>query len=715
MDNPVPRDREHLQLAYIFVAMSQEWQTALQAFLSANGLGFWKWNLTTNQIECDSECQRILGYDIGEVTNLDKFWKQIIHSQDLPRARKVLQDYLEKRIPIYKVKLRILTKFGQWKWILATAQIHQRDLNQKPVILVGTYKDITSEVSAKLAKKKQSKREKFFQELQAQIIAGNSLERILEFAVGELQHCLQVDKTVIYRPQADGSSSVVFESLANSLSSLKSRNISTHTSDCVGDQASIAKQQVIRKYIDSQTVDPQQQGKFFFKNEALHDRSDSDRSRTELLAPILVPSDQIQALSFTSHQQQFAIGQVGALSLLHTDYSPGEYPSSHKVSHYCWGMLAVQQYDRDREWENWEIDTLKQLTKLIAIAIRQQEQIAQFKRETAVRKSLEAKLNSQSQQLQINLQEISKLQEQLLESQKMSNLGQLTTDMLLEINKPADFIYKSLESASQYAQDLIEFLENYQSHPDRVQHFSTSNIQYLNLESVKTDFPNLLWSMGAGSERIKNIVGNLQIFLNNQEQIEKIDIHQEIDRTLQLLQYRLKEQPTRSGIQVIKNFGDLPPVEACRGEIAQVLINLIANAIDALEERMQQDYSFIPTIWVNTSSIANHLSLVERDRTETLGGKSLRKSKVIINITDNGKGILPHIQRQIFEPLFTTKSASKTKGLGLSICQQIIVHKHRGKLKCNSRLGEGSEFVIEINAKYPNLSYAMKNANFLNF
>ena len=210
--------------------------------------------------------------------------------------------------------------------------------------------------------------------------------------------------------------------------------------------------------------------------------------------------------------------------------------------------------------------------------------------------------------------------------------------------------------------------------------------------------------MGAGSERIKDIVENLQIFANNQEQIEKIDIHQEIDRTLQLLQYRLKEQPTRSGIQVIKNFGILPPVEGYLGEIAQVLINLIANAIDTLEERMEHDYSFIPTIWVNTNSIANHLSLVERDHTQTSGEKSFRKSKVIIKITDNGKGILPHIQRQIFEPLFTTKLASKTKGLGLSICQQIIAHKYRGKLKCNSRLGEGSEFVIEINAKYPNLS-----------
>ena len=201
--------------------MSQEWQTALQAVLSANGLGFWKWNLTTNQIECDSECRRILGYDIEELTNLDKFCKQLIHPKDLPRADKLLQDYLGKRIPIYKVKLRILTKFGKWKWFLVTAQVHEWNSNDKPIVLIGTYKDITSEVSAKLANKQQTKREKFFRELQTQIITGNKLERILEFIVERLQHCLQVDKTVIYRSQADGSSHIVFESLANSFSSQK--------------------------------------------------------------------------------------------------------------------------------------------------------------------------------------------------------------------------------------------------------------------------------------------------------------------------------------------------------------------------------------------------------------------------------------------------------------------------------------------------------------
>ena len=670
--------------------MSQEWQAPLQAVLSANGLGFWKRNLTSNQINCDSECQRILGYDIGEIAHQDRFWNRLVHPKDQPRANKILQDYLENRIPIYKVKLRMLTKSGEWKWILESGQIYERDRTGKPLLLAGTYKDITNEVSANFAKKQQSQREELLRELQTKIIAGNSLETILKFAVEQLQNFLQVDRTTIYRSQADGSSSVVFESFRESLCSLKGHNITMTIPTYLQGEASGEEQQILQQCTDTQ---------------------DRQRSYGELLVPIVVPSN--QALSLNSHHQQLAIAQTGTVSLAQTDYSPQEYPSPEQISGRSWGMLAVQQYDYCREWEEWEIDTLKQLTRLIAIAIKQQERIAQAERETAARKSIEEKLRSQSQQLQMALEELSNLQEQLLENQKMSNLGRLTIDMVSEINKPANFVHKSLESASRYAQDLIDFLEDYQNNLAQAQRLSTSKIKYCDLEPVTTEFHNLLWSMGAGSERIKDITGALQTFANsNSEEVEKVDVHQGINNALKLLQYRLKEQPTRSGIQVIKEFGNLPLVQGHRGELIQVFVNILANAIDALEERMEQDYSFIPTIWVTTKLVSNHLSLVDNDKPQISVAKPLRNSKVILKIADNGKGILPHIQRQIFEPLFTTKTGSAIKGLGLSICQKIVVDKHKGRLKCNSRFGEGTEFVIEINAKFPNLSYRKKHTNF---
>ena len=743
--------------------MSQEWQTALQAVLSANGLGFWKWNLNTNQVDCDSECQRILDYDIGELNNQDRSWKQFVHPKDLPRANKVLQDYLANRIPIYKAKLRMLTKFGEWKWILVSGQIYERDQTGKPMLLVGTYKDITKEVCAKLAKKQQTKRENLFRELQTQIISGTSLEIILKFAVEKLQKILQVDRTVICRSQADGSSSVVFESLTDSLSSLKGQNIPVTIPNEVVEKFSTGEQQVLQQCIDIQNVD---KSCWYDGQSLINAELSCECFHAELVVPILVPVNQV--VSLNSHQEQFAIGQNPASSLTQTGYSLGEYSSlhktsshttsshttsshttsSHKTSHYCWGMVAIQQYDYCREWQEWEIDTLKQLTKLIAIAIRQQEKTAQAEREIAARKSLEAKLRSQSQQLQTHLEELSSLQVELLENQKMSNLGQLTIDMVSEINKPAGFIHKSLEYADRYIQNLIDFLEDYHHQFSQVKRFSnsnfqsldiqssnlqssnlqasdiqssnlqasniqSSNIQDLDLEPVKIEFPNLLWSMGAASDRITDIVGALQTFVHSDtEEIKKFDIHQEINSALKLLQYRLKEQPTRAGIQVVKNFGDLPLVEGYRAELAQVFINIIANAIDTLEERSKQDYSFVPTIWIATNFISNHLSLVENSKSLASVATPLRKHKVILKIADNGQGILPHIQRQIFEPLFTTKTDSKAKGLGLSICQQIVVDKHKGKLKCNSRFGEGSEFVIEINAKFPNLSYGKKNTHF---
>jgi two-component system, NtrC family, sensor kinase len=128
-------------------------------------------------------------------------------------------------------------------------------------------------------------------------------------------------------------------------------------------------------------------------------------------------------------------------------------------------------------------------------------------------------------------------------------------------------------------------------------------------------------------------------------------------------------------------------------------MNILANAIDALEERIKLDSSFIPKIVIRTKIITSHLSLVSHRETKTADELSIKRQKVIICISDNGKGMLPHIKRRIFEPFFTTKPAEKGKGLGLPISQEIIVKKHHGKIKCNSQFGQGTEFIIEINTK----------------
>ncbi len=230
---------------------------------------------------------------------------------------------------------------------------------------------------------------------------------------------------------------------------------------------------------------------------------------------------------------------------------------------------------------------------------------------------------------------------------------------------------------------------------------------------MKTDFVKLLWSMRAGSERIKEVVGAVKNYSQQDDkQKTAVNIHEGIESVLRILQHRLKEQPEKPRIQLIKQFGDLPLVECYPGELNQVFMNILTNAIDALEEKMKFDFSFLPQIRIRTETVSSHLSLINCSENSGISQRPPTKQKVVIRISDNGKGILPHIQRHMFEPFFTTKLGGKGKGLGLSISQQIIVERHNGKLKCNSRLGEGTEFLIEVNTPVRHFADIRKHASF---
>ncbi|MEH2395937.1 PAS domain-containing protein [Nostoc sp.] len=357
--------------------------------------------------------------------------------------------------------------------------------------------------------------------------------------------------------------------------------------------------------------------------------------------------------------------------------------------------------------------THKDISQDKAIATQQYQLFEQLQREIVQRQSTEDQVREKSQQLETTLEELKYTQKQLLQNQKMANLGQLVADMANEINNPVSFIYGNLHPASQYAQDLIRVIELYQHHYPTPTPVIALHLQRLDLDFVKTDFLKLLWSMRAGSERVKEIVFALRNFSTSDEgQMKKVDLHEGLDSVLRILQHRLKEQPDRPRIEVIKNFGELPLIECYPGDLNQVFMNILTNAIDALEERMKHDYSFIPNIFIHTEIISSHLSLVNSNELWVNDKLLEKKHKVLIRIYDNGKGILPHIQKQIFEPFFTTKLVGKCKGLGLSISREIIVEKHQGKLKCNSQLGQGTELVIEMNATARHYAAIRKHASF---
>ncbi|MFB2969744.1 ATP-binding protein [Aerosakkonema sp. BLCC-F183] len=286
-------------------------------------------------------------------------------------------------------------------------------------------------------------------------------------------------------------------------------------------------------------------------------------------------------------------------------------------------------------------------------------------------------------------QALKQAQAQLIQTEKMSGLGQLVAGIAHEINNPINFIYGNLPHASTYTQDLIRLLELYQQkypHSDPEVSELTEEIE---LDFLIADLQKMLSSMSIGANRIREIVLSLRNFSRFDEaEMKDVNIHEGIDSTLLILQNRFKATPTHSAIEVVKDYGNLPLVECYAGQLNQVFMNIISNAIDALEKARckateeEEEESFTPTITIRTE-------LKNPD-----SGSS--QPRVVITIKDNGCGIPPENQSKLFDPFFTTKPVGKGTGLGLSICYQIVVERHKGELSYVSEVGKGTEFLIEI-------------------
>lgn len=315
--------------------------------------------------------------------------------------------------------------------------------------------------------------------------------------------------------------------------------------------------------------------------------------------------------------------------------------------------------------------------------------------EGALRES-EARERAKSAELEALLHKLKSTQTQLVQQEKMAGLGQLVAGVAHEINNPTSFIYGNINFAKQYTQNLLEIIDLYQKYyPEPAQEI-TETLAAFEIEFLKEDLTKLLISMQEGASRITEIVQSLRNFSRLDEAEKKeADIHAGLDSTLMILQHRLKEQPHRKAIQVIKEFGALPLVECYPGQLNQVFMNLLSNALDALEENCKKIPNFIPKIWIQTE-------VRRREKSQGKSGRSSEtKQSVLIRILDNGPGIPLEIQERIFNPFFTTKPVGAGTGLGLSISYQIIVERHQGKLKFNSQPNQGTEFIIEIplNAK----------------
>lgn len=335
--------------------------------------------------------------------------------------------------------------------------------------------------------------------------------------------------------------------------------------------------------------------------------------------------------------------------------------------HYDYSLLV----ENHEYWFSASISPICE-TQVVWVA----RDISKRKRAEEALQESELRERKKSQELETTLAQLKLTQARLLLSDKMASLGSLVAGIAHEINNPTSFIYGNIDIAEAYSKDLLYLITLYQKHYPEPAIEISQQTSDIDLDFIVKDFPNLLDSMNQGVNRITQIVQSLKDFSHLDEATYKcVDIHAGIDNTVLLLQHRINQVPHRKKIHIIKEYTQLPKVECYPKKLNQVFMNLLSNAIDALEEAIAKNNILEPQIRIVTEA---------------------SDDKAVIRIADNGIGINQDVKERLFDPFFTTKEVGKGTGMGLAVSYQIIVDNHQGELRYISEFGKGTEFIISI-------------------
>ncbi|MDR9899189.1 ATP-binding protein [Aetokthonos hydrillicola Thurmond2011] len=569
-------------------------------------------------------CHELFELEPEEIQqNINSLFK-LFHPEDLSEFKESIL-VSNKTLEPHNYQYRIITPSGRLKWVQAQSR-PEKQFNGD-LVWDGVMLDITARKQSEAQYRELALREQLLNRLASQIRNSLDLDTVVETAIKEIQQLLQIDCCSFcwYKPDME---SPTWEAIKEAKNPNCRSVLGCYPASVVGPVTeNLLRQEIVR--VDNVAT----------FNEPIHR----------------------QLLEYIGYQSEIAL-PIKTLS--------GEI-----------GVIVCGHCSNPRPWTDSEVELLQAVVDQLAIAINQAELYAQT-HQTAIA------AKKQAQQLEQALEELKTTQSQLVQSEKMSSLGQLVAGVAHEINNPVNFIYGNLAHARGYTEDILNLLKLYQQAYPQPTEEIREEVDAIDLDFLVSDLPKLLSSMKVGADRIRLIVRSLRSFSRHDEaEMKAVDIHEGIDSTLMILQHRLKTKQDNPQIEVIKNYGNLPLVECYAGQLNQVFMNLLANAIDALEDCFSSnDLHKIK----DNEKIAHPLIQISTEVLET--------DKIAIRIADNGPGIPLDVKKRLFDPFFTTKPIGVGTGLGLSISYQIIVEKHNGQLYCFSEVGQGTEFVIEIPA-----------------